>query len=320
MLIYRKIYKKIKKYNTIVIARHVGPDPDSLGAQIALREIIKSTFPKKKVLAVGTPTSKFKFIGDLDKMDDNYYNDSLLIVVDVPDKSRVDGVDINRFNNIIKIDHHPFMELFSNLEWIDDTASSVCQMIIELCFNTRLKLSSYAAERLFVGLVADTNRFLYCYTTVKTFDLVKKLIKKTKIDIISLYKQLYIRPMSEVRLQGYIAQNMIVTENGLGYIIIKNEVIKELKVDAASAGNIINGFNYIEEVLVWMMVSEDIKQNKIRVNIRSRGPEINTIAEQYNGGGHKYASGARVSTYKEVETIVEKLDKVCKEYQNSIER
>ena len=30
----------------------------------------------------------------------------------------------------IKIDHHPFVEEFCNIEWIDDTASSTAQMIL----------------------------------------------------------------------------------------------------------------------------------------------------------------------------------------------
>ena len=34
----KKIYKKIQKYNTIVIARHIGPDPDAVASQIALRD------------------------------------------------------------------------------------------------------------------------------------------------------------------------------------------------------------------------------------------------------------------------------------------
>ena len=50
--IYRRIYKQIKKYNTIVIARHIGADPDALGSQFALRELIMLKFPKKKVYAI----------------------------------------------------------------------------------------------------------------------------------------------------------------------------------------------------------------------------------------------------------------------------
>ncbi|MEG2311603.1 MAG: bifunctional oligoribonuclease/PAP phosphatase NrnA, partial [Bacilli bacterium] len=65
--IYKQIVNQIKKYDIIVIARHVGPDPDALASQIALKEIIKQTYPTKKVYAIGHPASKFKYIGMLDK-------------------------------------------------------------------------------------------------------------------------------------------------------------------------------------------------------------------------------------------------------------
>ena len=68
---YYKIYRKIKKYNKIVIARHVGPDPDCLASSIALRDVILNTFPKKQVYAVGNPASTFKYLGTLDRFTDD---------------------------------------------------------------------------------------------------------------------------------------------------------------------------------------------------------------------------------------------------------
>ena len=56
--IYKKIYHQIQKYDTIVIARHVGPDPDAVASEIALRDSIKLTFPKKNVYAVGDVADK----------------------------------------------------------------------------------------------------------------------------------------------------------------------------------------------------------------------------------------------------------------------
>lgn len=315
---YRKIFNRIKKYNTIVIARHIGPDPDALGAQIGLKELIVHNFPQKKVYAVGAPTSKFKFIGTLDKINEEL-DDALLIVLDTPDRRRIDGIDISLFKETIKIDHHPFIEKVCDIEWIDDSSSSTCQMIVELASKTKLQLSKYSAERLFMGLVADTNRFLFNQNneaTVKTFDLVRHLLSTSKIDVTPLYADLYMRSINEMKLQGFISQNMIITDNGVGYITLTADTIKEYNVDAASAGNMVNNFNYIDGILVWLMISEDVKQNIIRINIRSRGPVINTIAEEYNGGGHKFASGARVPTYEEAYQIVEKLDKLCEEYNN----
>ena len=52
---------------------------------------------------------------------------------------------------------------------------------MELVFNTKLQMTPFAAERLYLGLVSDTNRFLFQYTTSKTFNLVAQLINVTGI-------------------------------------------------------------------------------------------------------------------------------------------
>lgn len=312
--LYKKIYNQIKKYDTIVIARHIGPDPDALGSSIGLRDAIRETFPDKKVYAVGYPTSKFKYIGDLDRFTEEMYQNSLLIVTDTPDKKRVDGVDVDKFDYSIKIDHHPFIEKFCDLELIDDSSSSASQLIIELIFKTKLKINKEIAEKLFIGLVADTDRFLFYYTTSKTFDLVSKLIKETNLEFSKSYDNLYLRPFKEIKFEGYLFHELKITENGFGYVKISEEELNKYGVDAATAGNMVNNFNYINEVFAWGVFTYDKNNNNIRGSIRSRGPIINEVASKYNGGGHMYACGVRVPNFDVVDDLIKDLDNSCKEY------
>lgn len=312
--IYSQIYKKIKQYDTIVIARHVGADPDALGSSLGLKEAILYTFPSKKVYVVGHPASKFKYLGTLDKFTEELYQKSLLIVTDTPDKKRVDGVDASRFEASIKIDHHPFIEKFCKLEWIDETKTSASEMILEFIKNSKLKINQVAAEKLYIGLVSDSNRFLFYYTSFRTFKLVAWLIKKTQIDITKLYDLLYLRPIKEVKFQGYVESHLEITKNGVAFIKITDEILKEYDVDSAVAGNMVNNFNYIEEALVWVLFSEDKANNTIRGSIRSRGPIINDVASMFGGGGHIYASGVRLKKFEETDELVSTLDEVCKNY------
>jgi len=309
----KQILKKIKKFDTIVIARHIGADPDALGSSIGLKEIIKYNFPNKKVYVIGNPAARFKYMGVLDKLPDNI-KDALLIVTDTPDIKRIDGAIPSEFQEVIKIDHHPYIETFGSLEWIDDSASSVSQMIIKLVKNTGLKINREIAEKLYMGVVSDTERFLHDYTTTETFDLVSWLIKKTNLSFTKLYPQLYMRNLNDIRFSGYIAQNLVVTENKLGYIILTEEVLKEHHVDSSTAGNLINTFAHIEEILVLAFFSEDAANHYIKSSIRSRGPIINEVASRFHGGGHALASGAKPQTMEEAETFIQELDKVCKEY------
>jgi len=314
---YKKILKAIKRYQTIVIARHIGVDPDALCSQLALRDAIKYNFPEKKVIAIGTGSAKFAHIGKLDKLE-NVQN-ALLIVTDTPDNRRVDSADFSQFSSVIKIDHHPFVETFGDIELIDDKASSTCEVIMNFLYHTKLAINSSIAELLYMGLVSDSNRFLFNSCTAATFEVVAHYLREYPFDIATAYQKLYLRPLSEVRLEGYISSNMIVTENGLGYVKITDQIIQEYGVDSASAGNMINDFNYIKEVVVWATITEDIKNNQIRISIRSRGPAINQVAEKYNGGGHKFASGARVKSFEEALDLMHDLDLVLEKYQSEVE-
>ena len=311
--IYRKIYQKIKKYDTIVVARHVGPDPDAVTTQIALRDSIKVTFPNKNVYAVGQSVSRFKTYGTLDKINEDELGDALLIVVDVPNIYRIDGATFSKYKEVIKIDHHPFEDKMGELEIVDTTSCSAAQLVTELIFNTKLKLTTSVAENLFCGIISDSDRFLLPYTTAKTFEIVSCLIEKTNLDFTKLYTKLYERPLNEIRFQGYLAEHLTVTENGFAYIKIDNELIEKFAVDSGTASNMVNNFNYIREVKAWAFITFDAKNKVYKVNIRSRGPVINEIATKYNGGGHAFASGVRTPNSEDIDNLIKDLDEACKD-------
>lgn len=315
--IIKDIYKKIKNYDEIIIARHVGPDPDAIASEVALRDSIKLTFPNKKVYAVGAGVSKFRYYGKLDQVDEDELVNPLLIVLDVPNLHRIDGFDYKKAKEIIKIDHHPIEDIMGKVSWTDESSSSTCQLISELIINSKLMLNKKIAENLFLGIVSDSDRFLLNYTSPETLRVVAKLMELENLDISILYNALYERPLNEIRFQGFLATNMDVTENGFASIKISDEDIKKFKVDTATASNMVNNFNYIKDILVWCFVTEDKKNNVYKVNIRSRGPVINEIAAKYNGGGHKFASGARIADESEVDALFIDLDDCCKKYREN---
>ncbi len=316
--VVKQIIKKIKEYDNIVIARHIGPDPDALASEIALRDIIKLTYPKKNVFAVGNSVSKFKYFGELDRIDDTKLDNPLLIVLDVPNISRIDGIKYSNYNYVIRIDHHPNVEDIAQLEFVNEHASSTCELITEMIYSSKLKVNRHIAENLFLGIVTDSDRFLLSYTTPKTFKLVTRLIEDFNLEISKLYDLLYIRPINEVKFQSYIALNMIITENNFGYIKLNKKIIDEFGVDSSSASNMINNFNYIKELYCWAFSSFDEKNEIHKINIRSRGPIINDVAQKYNGGGHIFASGARIKEENEVDMLFKDLDERTAQYKNSL--
>ncbi|MBR1749177.1 MAG: bifunctional oligoribonuclease/PAP phosphatase NrnA [Bacilli bacterium] len=317
--IIKKILKKIRQYDVIVIARHVSPDPDAICSQLALRDAILSMYPKKKVYAVGKSVSKFRKFGVLDKVDVATLNKVLLITTDVPNFYRVDGIEGLGYSEVIKIDHHPFEEDFGGIEWIDESACSVCQMIAVMLLRSNFKFPESVASNLFLGIVSDSDRFLLPYTTPQTFQVCMELIRRYHLPFTRLYDKLYERSLEEVRFQGYIAQHLEVSENGFAHLEINDEIISDFHVDTATASNLINSFNYIKGIYVWTFVTYDSKNQFYKVNIRSKGPIVNEIASKYHGGGHKFASGVRTSSREEIDCLLRDLDEACKSYKSTLE-
>ena len=191
-------------------------------------------------------------------------------------------------------------------------------MIMEIVYHTKLKMTKSASEKLYIGLVADTGRFLFQYTTPKTFDLVSKLIKETGIDFTNLYSNLYTRPLKEIRFLGFIYQNIKITEHGFGYLKITDDILTEYGVDPATAGNMVNELNYIDEIIAWGLFSVDKVNNNIRGTLRSRGPIVNEFASNYGGGGHAMASGVKLENFDVADNLIKDLDLVCQEYKENV--
>lgn len=311
---YKKIIKIIKKYDKIVLARHISPDPDAIASQIALRDSIKLTFPNKEVYAVGAGVHKFKYLGALDKPDLSSLNNSLLIVLDVPNFYRVDGINGLEYDAILKIDHHPAEDIVGDVDWTDSTKSSTCEMIAELLLYSPLAMDTKIAEDLYVGMVFDSDRFLLPNTSAETLKTAYELVKTSNINFVNLYDNLYERSINEEKFRAYLINNIEITENRFGFIFVPSEDLKKFNVEPTSVSNQVNDFYFIKELMCWMFVVYDERNDIYKANIRSRGPVINEVATKYNGGGHKFASGCRTSDYKVIEALAKDLDATCKKY------
>lgn len=311
---YKKIIKIIKKYDKIVLARHISPDPDAIASQIALRDSIKLTFPNKEVYAVGTGVHKFKYLGALDKPDLSTLNNSLLIVLDVPNFYRVDGINGLEYDAILKIDHHPAEDIIGDVDWTDSTKSSTCEMIAELLLYSPLVMDTKIAEDLYIGIVFDSDRFLLPNTSTETLKTAYELVKTSNINFVNLYDNLYERSINEEKFRAYLINNIEITENRFGFIFVPSEDLKKYGVETTSVSNQVNDFYFIKELMCWMFVVYDERNDIYKANIRSRGPVINEVAAKYNGGGHKFASGCRTSDYKVIEALAKDLDAACKAY------
>lgn len=309
-----QILDEIDRYQTIIIHRHIRPDPDALGSQGALAEMIKASNPGKHVYVVGGDEPTLTFLNRMEQIPDRVYEGALVIVCDTANEERVSDDRYKKGDCLIKIDHHPNDNPYGDLVWVDTSASSVSEMIYELYEYGKgrgLILPEKAAYLLYAGIVGDTGRFLFNSTTERTFHIAGKL-RAYGFSINDFYTELYKMKMNVARLNGYVLQSFQVSASGAGHIKLDKDVLEKFAASASEASQLVHAISDVEGIKAWVFFIEEPEQ--IRVRFRSKGPQVNEIAKKYEGGGHPLAAGATIHSWKEVDHVLEDLEAVCRNF------
>ena len=310
--IQKEILELIKAHSTIIIHRHVNPDPDALGSQGGLQHVLKSSFPEKTIYVVGEEVEGLKFLNRMDEVHDEVYKGSLVIVCDTATTSRISDTRYDKGSKLIKIDHHPSDESYGDIEWVDTKYSSASEMIADLVFSQQnvFNMTNESARLLFAGIVGDTGRFMYDNTGVKTFKYAGELLSYG-IKPQEIYNEFEKITRDVARLQGHILMNYEATEKGVAYFKVTEDVINQFGVDKVAASNLVNILSPIEGNNIWVFFVQ--YPDEIRVRIRSKELKINGVAKQFSGGGHPLASGATVKTWEEAMELIAVLDNIITE-------
>lgn len=308
MTFLQQFVEKIKAYDTIVIHRHTNPDPDALGSQLGLAELIRFNF-NKTVYCVGTDLESLSFMGKMDTISDDVYTKSLVIVTDTANTPRIDDQRYQNGKETIKIDHHPVVDEYGHLQYVDTTASSTCEMIVDIATQLSWKMSTDAAKLLYSGIVGDTGRFLYANTTKKTMETAAYL-RSFDFSATDIHYTMITKSLAVTRLVGYVLQELTVSKQGVASVIISQQLLKEYGLTDEHTQAIVSQPGGVEGVVCWGIFVEQ-PSGKYRCRLRSKGPHIHTVAQRHDGGGHPLASGANAQDLDEVHMIIQELNDVA---------
>lgn len=314
MNIQLEIIETIETYSKIIIHRHMRPDPDALGSQVGLAELLRASYPDKEIYQVGGPVEGLAFLAEMQEVSDDIYQGALVIVTDTANAPRVSDQRFSTGQKVIKIDHHPNDEPYGDLVWVDTNASSCSEMIAAFwqLFPNRLQMTSNAARLLYGGIVGDTGRFLYPATSATTLLLAAKL-RTFAFDASKLNRQISQMPLKVARLSGYVYQKIEADANGAAKVIFSKELMAEYGVTDAETASVVSLPGNIEEILAWAIFVQQ-PDGSYRVRLRSKGPIINELAKQHRGGGHPLASGANAADLAEVQEIYQEIQALCQSY------
>lgn len=312
---YRKAFEYIKKYDRIAIFRHARPDYDAIGSQLGMAYFLMDNFPNKEIIYVGdnhvslTPKCFIKMMN----IDDEWFKKPFLAIV--LDTSNSDRIADNRYKfaeKIIKIDHHPQVEKYADIEIVDPSMSAAGELLANMLIKfDEYSLSKRAVKEIYKAIAGDSNRFLYAEVNAHTFAIAKYLYEKG-INLPEIYKEMYSEDLSSLDFTKWVLENYHITKEGIAYYVLKKEDLERLHLPAERGKDCLYLFDHFENVPIWMSISFDESKNNYRVSLRSSGLDIESVASKYKGGGHLQASGAKLKDLDELPSLLADLAKLIK--------
>ena len=310
------VLDKIKEYDEIIIFRHFRPDGDAVGSSMGLRNLLRASFPNKKIRVQNADFAEYlSFLGAEDEpMQEEEFSSALGIVVDTATKNRISSKNYALCKELIKIDHHIPVESYANYEWVEEERSSCCEMIAAFydAFKGELTLTKEAATFLYTGMVTDSGRFRFSEVSPETMRLAGMILGQG-IDTEWLYANLYMKEYHTFKFEGYVYKKMKITESGVAYLFVTKRMKKKFRLSNEDASASVSYMDSIKNSLVWIAFIEG-DDGSIRVRLRSRFMPISDIAEKHSGGGHACAAGATVYSKAEMKQLIAEADAKLKEY------
>ncbi len=310
-MIYQDIFKKIKEYQRIIIFRHQNPDGDAACSQLALAEYIKDNYPDKEVYRAGI--DDYSSYSTYEDLNNDIFQDFLAIVLDTANVDRADDERFKSADFIIKIDHHPPIDQYGDLNYVDTKASATCQILADILFSENGIMSDKCCEYLLAGILTDTMNFTTTNTSSSTLSLAARLIEKGNLKISEISDNVFKKPLSEFKLVTEI-RNHLQIDSGLGFLVLSQDDLDDIGCTWRQAKNQVAEFGNIEELKIWTIFIYNSDTSLYEGTLRSKRPYIlNQLILKYNGGGHPNAVGVKGLDIDKVYELIEDLKLLIKE-------
>ena len=306
----------LRSHQKFAVLSHVRPDGDALGSQLALALSLQELGKDVTVWNEDGMLEKYSFLPGAEQVKKpatEPHNFEVGIALDTATQVRLGtaGAAV-RAPLWINLDHHPSNPGYGDLVHIDATAPATGQILFELLAAEKLPMNRAIAENLFVAISTDTGSFQYSNTTARTFEIGAELIRHG-VDVGRLSQLIYESyPRRRIELLRDLLGTMRIEASGrLATFSLSLATAQRLGVQPEDNEGLIDHLRAIEGVIVAVFF-EELTEGKVRVSMRSKSEaaDVCAICQQFGGGGHKLAAGARVrGSLGEVEARV--IEAIC---------
>ncbi len=294
----RRIADAIEARQRFVISSHARPDGDSIGSQLAMAYALRALGKHATVVnadAAPTPLMAFPGVPDIQIAPSAEGEFDAAIIMECGDLSRTGVSGLDR-SFVINIDHHPGNTGYGRINWFDSSAAACGEMVFDLVEALGVPLTVEIATHIYLAILTDTGSFHYSSLSPRTFDICREALE-TGVDPVQVARNVYdSNNMGRLKLFGAVLNVMQVDRTGcIATLYVDHEMARAAGGTYEDTEGLVNLPLTVKEIQAVVFFKHE-QGEEYRVSLRSKGDvDINAIAKEFGGGGHKNASGCSVT-------------------------
>ncbi len=296
-----RILEALREQHSFCIVGHMRPDGDCIGSQLALALALKNQGKQVKVWNQDAIPQKYKFLnpGGLFEKPRGGQRFDCVIATDCASFERLGsaGECVGERKVLVNIDHHVSNTRYGDINWVSPREPSTGELIFRLLKVARWPITKPIADLLFTAVSTDTGSFQYPNTRPGTFHAGAELVSRGA-DLAKICDEVYQSyPLSRARLLKHVYSTFRLTaDDRIAWFWLKKENFTRTGAESDDTEGLIDHIRAIEPVVV-ACVFEEVEPQMTRLSLRSKSPQVNVseICQQFGGGGHPAAAGARIA-------------------------
>lgn len=291
-----QLHMALSEANSIILTVHVRPDGDAIGSMVAFYEALIAQGKTVYMVVDDVIPEKYSFLKYIDHIHDVSYFEQhpvaidMLMVLDASTYERIGRVGALYSAPIFNIDHHISNTKFADHLYLKPDFAATGEIITDLCTQWNWPITESMGTALYMAIATDCGFFKFSNTTAHTLvmaglcvaagarpNVISETIEAVSADRLALTKEV-------MQTIGLYKNNTVAT------IELSPSIMEILGDDTDGFVDIIRNVDTVDVAILLKGESP----TRTRISLRSKGTDVNAIANQFGGGGHIRAAGCTI--------------------------
>lgn len=282
----------MRRGRRFAVCSHARPDGDAVGSLLACGMLLAQLDRQAELFSADPVPQIYRGLPCAETIRhvarvDGTFDAVILLECDGIARTRLSGLE---GRVLVNIDHHASWRAFADVNWIDEQACAVAEMIYRLALAAGAEITPAMAACLYAAVLTDTGSFCYEGTDVHAFELARDLVGRGA-DPAAIAREVYFsNPLPKMLLLG-AALTRLKRDGRLAWLWVTNEDMDRAQATEEDCEGIVNYAIGIAGVDAAVLLRE-LPDGKVRLSLRSKGSvNVARIAASFGGGGHLHAGG-----------------------------